>query len=97
MGLKITSATNTSKGVGSAVYVMINEVYAPKSLNAQIGVKTYKTKAERDADINDTCEAYGVKAMYPITLNSIDDDITAIYALLKSELEAEGKTVVDAI
>ncbi len=93
MGLKITSEVSTDKGTSNEVYLMINEIYISKSLNAQLSCKTYKSKADRDLDINNICSTFTIPLMYKPKLKSIDTTLDDLYALIKVELEEKGNTV----
>ncbi len=95
MGLKITTDIPTSQGNSSEVYVMISEVYIPKTLKCDLGIYTYKSKPTRDLDVNDTCQTFVVAASYGYQLETIDVTITDLYNLVKATLISEGLTVVD--
>ena len=93
MGLKITSIVATDKGSSNEVYLLINEIYITKTLSTQLVCKTYKSKADRDANIDNTCSTFNIPLMYKPTLESITVTINDLYALIKLELEAQGLTV----
>lgn len=95
MGIKITSVVETDKGESQEVYVMINEIYMPKSLNAQYAVKVYKSKADRDAGLGNTVKTFILKDRYDFTVKSIDTSVKEAYALIKAEIAAAGVTTVD--
>jgi hypothetical protein len=93
MALKITNTVQTDKGSTNELYIMVNEIYVTKALTSQIAVKTFKTQAEREADINDTCKTFVIKDVYKPTFETIDIGIADVYAAVKLLLEADGFTV----
>ena len=87
MGLKITSETNTDKGISKEVYLMIDEVYFSKRGNAQIPVKTYKSKEDRDKNVEDVCNTFDIKKRYDFKIDTMTLTIDDFYTKIKQELE----------
>jgi len=99
MGLELTDSIATSKGESTTTYLFISEYYVNKAGNAQFPIKTYFSKEEREANINDTVQTFALRPRYDVDLTKEELAAESIYAVaygkIKTILESEGHTVVD--
>jgi hypothetical protein len=99
MGLELTDSIATSKGESTTTYLFISEYYVNKAGHAQFPIKTYFSKQEREANINDTVQTFALRFRYDMDLTkeelAAESIYTVAYGKIKAILESEGHTVVD--
>jgi hypothetical protein len=94
MGLKITSVIDTDKGSSNEVYVMINNFQIDKSpIRCETLLSVYKSQADREKNIGNTCQTVKVKSAYRYKLESMNISIVDMYDLIKEELIKSGLEV----
>ena len=105
MALEITSEIGYKKGnevgISSGTYVVIDRVTQNKNGESSLFVRTFKNKADRDANYNNTCISQIDSAFTYISSDpTADYNMTkaeifgALYGFIKSQYEAIGLTVV---
>lgn len=103
MALKITSSEEHISGNVSTTYVHISEYRKKKdSDDIDVTIRAYTAKARRDAGIDNVSFPKSIVANIPLAMTmaefaAVENTTAAVYVLLKTYLEALGKTVVDEL
>ena len=96
MALRITTQLQTSKGITTGAYLIIDDYRILKSGKSKSQVRWYQSQAEREANINDTVKVIvnqNIREVYSIDLVDINSTIAAAYNAIATLLKAEGHTV----